>query len=109
MSLQPQPIEPVPALTRRVATAAFPKGNLYLKMRDEFGTFYHDYDFTNLFGASGPAAQSPWRLALITLMQFVEGLSDRDAADAVRARIDWKYALVRRVTLDSIPDLIRKN
>lgn len=93
MSLQPHPVEPVPPLTLRVATAAFPKGNLYLKMRDEFGTFYHDHHFANLFGLSGPAAIAPWRLALVTLMQFVEGLCDRDAADAVRARIDWKYAL----------------
>jgi transposase len=33
-----------------------------------------------------------WRLALGTIMQYVEGLSDRQAADAVRSRIDWKYA-----------------
>jgi transposase len=26
-------------------------------------------------------------------MQFAESLSDRQAAEAVRARIDWKYAL----------------
>ncbi len=36
---------------------------------------------------------APWRLALVTIMQFAEGLSDRQAADAVRARIDCKYAL----------------
>jgi len=39
------------------------------------------------------AAEAPWRLALVTVLQFAEGLSDRQAADAVRARIDWKYAL----------------
>jgi Transposase domain (DUF772) len=41
----------------------------------------------------GQPADRPWRLALITMFQFVEDLSDRQAADAVRARIDWKYAL----------------
>src|SRR5215210_8836197 len=93
MSLQPHLVEPVPDLTQRVARAAFPKGNLYLKMRDEFGTFFQDHHFASLFGSSGPPAQSPWRLALVTIMQFGEGLSDRAAAEAVRARIDWKYAL----------------
>jgi transposase len=44
-------------------------------------------------GALGQPALSPWRLALVTIMQFVEGLSDRQAAEAVRSRIDWKYAL----------------
>jgi transposase len=93
MSLQPQEIAPVPEDTRRVAWAAFPKGNIYLRMRDEIGPIFDDLMFAQLFPARGQPAESPWRLALITVMQFVEGLSDRQAADAVRSRIDWKYAL----------------
>jgi transposase len=93
MSLRTKPIPEVPFETVRVARAAFPKGNLYLKMRDELGTFYSDSDFADLFPTRGQPAFSPWRLALITVMQFVEGLSDRQAAEAVRSRIDWKYAL----------------
>ena len=93
MSLRPESIPAVPEETVRVARAAFPKGNLYLKMRDELGTFYKDEDFAALFPTRGQPAFSPWRLALITVMQFSEGLSDRQAAEAVRARIDWKYAL----------------
>ncbi len=93
MSLRAEPILEVPEETARVARAAFPKGNLYLKMRDELGTFYEDADFTDLFPKRGKLAFSPWRLALITVMQFAEGLSDRQAAEAVRSRIDWKYAL----------------
>ncbi len=62
-------------------------------MRDELGTFYEDADFADLFPNRGQPAFSPWRLALITVMQFAEGLSDRQAAEAVRSRIDWKYAL----------------
>lgn len=93
MSLNPQAIEPVPQETTKVARAAFPKGNIYMKMRDELGTFYEDEQFVNLFPLCGQPAESPWRLALVTLMQFAENLTDRQAADAVRGRIDWKYAL----------------
>ena len=93
MSLRSEPFPKVPEETARVTRAAFPKGNLYLKMRDELGTFYEDADFADLFPSRGQPAFSPWRLALITVMQFAEGLSDRQAAEAVRSRIDWKYAL----------------
>jgi transposase len=93
MSLQSQEIAPVPEDTRRIAWAAFPRGNVYLRMRDEIGPIFDDLMFAPLFPARGQPAESPWRLALITVMQFVEGLSDRQAADAVRSRIDWKYAL----------------
>lgn len=93
MSLHPQPIPPVPEETVRVAQAAFPKGNLYLTLRDKLGTLYEDNDFGELYPQRGQPAQSPWRLALIAILQFVENLSERQAADAVRARIDWKYLL----------------
>ncbi len=65
-----------------------------MKMYDELGTIYKDSDFLELFPARcGKSAISPARLALITVMQFAEGLSDSQAADAVRSRIDWKYVL----------------
>jgi len=93
MSLHPQGIGEVPEETAEIAQAAFPKGNLYMRMRDELGNVYRDEDFADLFPAVGQPAASPWRLALITVMQFAENLTDRQAADAVRSRIDWKYAL----------------
>ena len=93
MCLHPRPVEPVPEGTARVARAAFPKGNTYLEMRQELGRIFEDEAFVALFPTRGKPALSPWRLALVTVMQFAEGLSDRQAADAVRARIDWKYAL----------------
>lgn len=98
MSLQPQKIAPVPEETRRIARAAFPKGNIYVRMRDEIGTIFDDPMFESVFPARGQPAESPWRLALITVMQFAEGLSDRQAAEAVRCRIDWKYALSLELT-----------
>lgn len=93
MSLEPQISYPIPEDTRRVARAAFPKGNLYMRMRDELGELYRDGTFAELFPGRGQRAESPGRLAWVTVMQFSEGLSDRQAAEAVRARIDWKYVL----------------
>jgi len=94
MSLCPQqPIPPVPDDTARVARAAFRTRNSYLILRDRLGTLFTDADFADLYPKRGQPAYAPWRLALVTLMQFREGLSDRQAADAVRARIDWKYLL----------------
>jgi transposase len=98
MSLQPQAFHPVPEETARVARAAFPQGNAYMRMRDEFGMLYADELFTPLFATRGQPAESPAQVALVTVMQFAEGLSDQQAADAVRSRIDWKYALGLELT-----------
>jgi transposase len=81
-----------------VARAAFPKGNPYLTLRDQLGTIFQDEDFAALFPACGQPGLPPWRLALVTLMQFRENLADRQAAEAVRARIDWKYLLSLELT-----------
>lgn len=93
MCLHPRSVDPVPEETARVARAAFPKGTLYMTMRDTLGEVFEDEDFAHLFPRRGQPAMAPCRLALVTIMQFAEGLSDRQAADAVRARIDCKYAL----------------
>ena len=93
MSLRPQPVSDVPDETVRVARAAFPKPSRYMRMRDELGPLFADDDFADLFPRRGQPAVAPWRLALVTVMQFAENLTDRQAADAVRGRLDWKYAL----------------
>src|SRR5215212_5839581 len=93
MSLRSEPIGTIPAETARVARAAFRKGTVVMRLRDEFSALYEDEDFAALYPARGQPGLAPWRLALITVLQFLEHLSDRQAADAVRARIDWKYAL----------------
>lgn len=97
MSIHPQLIEPVPAETARIARLAFPKGNRYLTLRDEIGTLYTDQAFTSLFSGDGPTALAPWRLALICLMQFIEDLTDRQAA-AVQSRIAWQDVLGLELT-----------
>jgi transposase len=96
--LRPMPIEPIPPQTARVARAAFPKGNRYLRLADELDTLFTDEVFGALFPTHGQPACSPWRLALVTILQFAEGLSDRQAAHAVRSRIDWTYVLRLELT-----------
>src|SRR3954468_14783616 len=91
--LKPSPIEPVPEGAARVAKPASRKGNPLLKLRDELGAIFADADFADLFPRLGQPGLPPWRLALITLLQFRENLPDRQAAEAVRARVDWKYLL----------------
>jgi transposase len=98
MSLRPRPLAPIPPETVRVARAAFPKGHPYLTLRDTMGVIFQDDDFADLYAHDGQPGLSPWHLALVTLMQFREHLADRQAADAVRARIDWKYLLGLELT-----------
>ena len=98
MSLHPQAIPAIPEETIRVAHAVLPQGNVWMQMRDELGTLYEDQDFADLFPSRGQPTEAPWRLALVTVMQYGEGLTDRQAADAVRTRIDWKYVLSLELT-----------
>lgn len=100
MSLRPTDPEPIPGETTRVAHAAFPKGTAVMHLRDELGPIYEDQAFAALFARRGKPAEVPWRLALVTVLQFAENLTDRQAADAVRSRIDWKYALGLALTDD---------
>ena len=93
MSLQMRPLDDIPEQTYRVVRAAFPKGNPYIVLRNQLGSIFINEDFTDLYSKRGQPAWAPWRLALITLLQFREKLSDRQTADAVRSRIDWKYLL----------------
>src|SRR5215212_2063309 len=98
MCLHPEPIGEIPPETVRVARAAFPKGTVVMRLRDEFSDLYRDEDFSRFYPKRGQPAFAPWRLALVTVLQFLEQLSDRRAAEAVRSRIDWKYALGLELT-----------
>src|SRR3954454_9906004 len=94
MSMRPRDPGEIPVETVRVVRAAFPKGSLAIRVRDELGPLFRDEGFADLFpGRRGRPAWSPGRLALVLVLQFVEGLTDRQGAEAVRARIDFKYAL----------------
>jgi transposase len=98
MSLQPQAVYIVPEQTERVAHAIFPKPNPIMCMYHEFGVIFNDADFGDLFPRRGQPGEAPVRLALVCILQFMEGLTDRQAADAVRTRIDWKYLLCLELT-----------
>lgn len=99
MTLHPRDWSEIPEMTVQIAQKSFPKGNVYMKMRDELGVLYKDNDFVTLFRADcGQNAVSPGQLALVTLMQFAEELTDRQAAETLRGRIDWKYALGLEIT-----------
>lgn len=93
MSLKSPFIDVVPEQTSQVARAAFPNGSLCIRIYDELGTIFRDQDCADLYSQYGQPGQPPFRLALVTVLQFIEGLSDRNAVDAVRGRIDWKYLL----------------
>src|SRR6266487_7203001 len=98
MTMWPRSSHAIPTMTAQVARAAFPKGCLAIRVRDALGELFEDVEFAGLFAVRGRPAVSPARLALVLVLQFAEGLSDRQAADAVRGRIDWKYALALELT-----------
>lgn len=95
MTWRSESLPPVPETTAAMVKAAFPKGNLYVDLHTEFGWIYDDATFADLYSKNRgrPVEVAPWRLALVTVMQYMEGLTDRQAADAVRRCMDWKYAL----------------
>ena len=83
----------IPEETAQLARTICPKGTLYMHIRDQLGIIYENQWFAPLFSTKGQPAEAPWRLALVCIFQFIEGLTDRQAAEAVQQRIDWKYAL----------------
>ncbi len=89
MTLFPQAIGPIPEETARIARAANPKGTLAMWLRDGLGAIYTDEDFGDLYPERGQPALAPWRLAVVRLLHYAEDLTDRQAAEAVRERIDW--------------------
>jgi transposase len=93
MSMHPHGLEPIPEETRRLVHRLSPKGTMVTQLRDALGPIYSDEQFSHLFAKRGRAAEAPWRLALVTVLQAIEGLTDRQAAEYVRTRIDWLYAL----------------
>ena len=97
--LAPANPPPVPEVTAAALHAAFPKGNLYVELRAEFGALYDDRLLADLYPPVGrPVEVAPWRLALVMIMHYIEGLTDGQAADAVRRYMDWKSALSLELT-----------
>ncbi|MDJ0796849.1 MAG: hypothetical protein QNJ51_08415 [Calothrix sp. MO_167.B12] len=96
--IQPQSIDPIPSTTARVAHLAFPKGSLCMKMRDEIGTIFCSRDFEALFSTQGQPAKSPWRLALVCVLQYIKAvrgipLNERPYR-SYRAKMRYPYLLI---------------
>ena len=91
--LRQQPLGPIPEDTARTVGAAFPKGHAYIRFASVFEEIYEYYDFSELYSPLGQSAEHAARLAMVLILQFAEGLSDRQAADAVRHNLLWKYIL----------------
>jgi transposase len=98
MSMYPQALGTIPEETARVARAACPQGTLAMRLRDALGELYQDEQFAALYPVEGQPAYAPWRLAVVTVLQYVENLTDRQAANGVRERLDWKYCLGLELT-----------
>jgi transposase len=93
MTIKPQPAEEIPEETRVLAWQLCPKGTVAMHLRDALGPIYQDEDFLRVYPKWGKPSYSVWRLALITILQTIEGLTDRQAAQAMEIRLDWRYAL----------------
>lgn len=98
MSMYARELGNIPEETARTARAAYPKGTLAMRLRDELGELYQDEQFATLYPMKGQPAYELWRLAITTVLQYSESLTDRQAANAVHERIDWKYALELELT-----------
>jgi transposase/IS5 family transposase len=95
VSLQPEAWPEIPELTARVARAVAGRGEvpLAMRVRDELGELFADAEFTGAFGVRGRPGWSPGRLAMVTVLQMAENLTDRAAAHRVRYDLSWKYCL----------------
>jgi transposase len=86
--------EPAAEVTRAVRAKHYGREvPLPVAVRDRFGELFADAEFASAFRVTGPRGWSPGRLALVTVFQMAENLTDRQAAEAVRDRLSWAYAL----------------
>src|SRR3970040_224772 len=93
MSLKIQPPRSMPVETARLGAQLLSADSPYKLIGDQLFEQYADADFADLYATAGKPAISPVLLAFVTVFQFLEKLSDRQAAEAMRVRLDWKYAL----------------
>ncbi|MEV0695611.1 IS1182 family transposase [Streptomyces sp. NPDC050388] len=93
MSLRPRSGEQVPSLTARIARASNPGGTTAMWVRDRLDGLWADEDFAGWYPRDGRPGVSPAQLATVCVLQFLLNLSDRQAVEAVRCRIDFTYAL----------------
>ncbi|WP_251061141.1 transposase [Streptomyces sp. ISL-100] len=93
MSVRPRSGEQVPSLTAQIARASNPGGTTAMWVRDRLDGLWCDQDFADWYPRDGRPGLSPAQLATVCVLQFLLDPSDRQAAEAVRCRIDFKYAM----------------
>ncbi|WTZ89115.1 transposase (plasmid) [Streptomyces sp. NBC_01384] len=106
MSLQVKGLPEIPEETARVAWSAFPKGSLAMSVRDRLGKVFADELFAEAFGVRGAPGLSPALLSLVTVLQFTEDLTDRQAAAMAVRAIDWKYAMGMELSATGFDDSV---
>ncbi len=93
MSVRPRPGAEVPELTARIARASNPEGTTAMWVRDRLEGLWSDEDFAHWYSRDGRPGLSPAQLATVSMLQFLLNLSDRQATEAVRRRIEFTCAL----------------
>ncbi|WP_218040504.1 transposase [Actinomadura sp. WMMB 499] len=92
MSVRPRSVVEIPELTARMARASNPRGTTAMWVRDHLDGLWSDADLACWYPRDGRSGLSPAQLAMVCVLQFLLNLSDRQAAEAVRCWIDFKYA-----------------
>lgn len=93
MSFKPQPPRPMPEDLAVIGAKVLAADSPYRLIGDQLYAHYDEADFADLYSAEGKPAISPVILSFVTAFQYMENLPDRAAAEGLRVRIDWKYAL----------------
>lgn len=91
--LKPKLLPPIPDETKRLGEALYAPENIYRQIGDVFADAIRDEQFAEMYSTLGQPALSPAVLSLVSILQFLEHLSDRQTIVMLRSRIDWKYAL----------------
>ena len=93
MSLKIQPPWPMPAETGRIGKVLLEEKNAFRLIGDRLFDTLDEMEFADLYSVEGKPGISPVILAFVSVFQFMEKLPDRQAAQSLRLRMDWKYAL----------------
>ncbi len=93
MCLKPKPLGPIPKDTYELGQQLLRTDDVVRRIGEEYAELVGDEDFVEMYSHTGQPALSAARLALVSVLQVLEHVSDRVAVRMVRTRIDWKYAL----------------
>lgn len=93
MSLKDLFPKSIPEATRAVVEQFLSEDSVYWLVGQEGDQIIRDADFEDMYSDEGRPGINPVVLSFVTVFQYLEKLPDRRAAEMVRVRLDWKYAL----------------